>query len=230
MTDLVTVPRSVSAEATHFRWLCPLCGGAVQVASCEAHCELQGHAFAQLAGIWRFLPEPDLRQYAEFEQQYALVRRAEGWGKPDGQYFRSLPQVAADDPQACIWRQRVSSFQALLQRVVQPLEAARQRPLAILDLGAGNCWLAHRLAARGHHVAAVDVRTGELDGLGAHVWYGGAPDDRAAFIPVQAAFDRLPFASDQADLVIFNAALHYSTDFHCTISESLRVLRQDGRV
>lgn len=202
----------------------------MRVSSSAARCELQGHAFAQIAGIWRFLPEPDLRQFAEFEQQYELVRRAEGWGKPDCEYFRSLPEVAAGDPQAPIWRQRVGSFQALLQQMVQPLEAARQRPLTILDLGAGNCWLAHRLAARGHHVAAVDVRTGELDGLGAHIWYGGAPGGQAAFMPVQAGFDHLPFAGDQVDLVIFNASLHYSTDLHCTIGETLRVLRADGQV
>ena len=228
MTDLLTIPRLAPGPAAHFRWRCPLCGGTVRLSSPEARCEVQGHAFSQVAAVWRFLPEPTRRQYAEFERQYTRVRAAEGWGKPDCQYFRGLPEVVDGDPQGHIWRQRAGSYQAMLEQVLQPLEAARQRPLTILDLGAGNCWLAHRLAARGHHVAAVDVRTGELDGLGAHIWYGDAHAGQAAFLPVQAEFDRLPFASDQADLVIFNASLHYSADCGVTLAESRRTLRSDG--
>jgi SAM-dependent methyltransferase len=47
-------------------------------------------------------------------------------------------------------------------------------------------------------------------------------------LPLQAEFDRLPIATSQVDLVIFNAALHYSTDYLTTLSEALRVLRADG--
>lgn len=230
MTDPAAVHCLAPTEATPFRWRCPRCGGAVRVSADEARCGTQGHAFARTAGIWRFLSEPGLRHFAVFERQYTQVRCAEGWGKPEHQYYRRLPEVAADDPQAPIWRQRVGSFRALLQRVVLPLEAERRRPLTILDLGAGNCWLAYRLAGRGHNVAAVDVRTDELDGLGAQRWYSARSDARPAFTAVQAAFDRLPFADDQADLVIFNASLHYSTDVACTLGETVRVLRPDGRV
>jgi SAM-dependent methyltransferase len=189
------------------------------------------HTFRQVGGIWCFLPEARRQTYAQFEQQYETVRAAEGWGKPDRQYFLALPEVAAVDPQTAIWRQRAGSFRALIEQVLQPLERERRRPLTVLDLGAGNCWLAHRLASRGHRVAAVDVRTGELDGLGAHAWYGNADGSgEAAFTPVQAEFDRLPFAGDQADLVIFNASLHYAVDYTITLRETLRVLRQAGRV
>ncbi|HEY8741801.1 MAG TPA: methyltransferase domain-containing protein, partial [Chloroflexota bacterium] len=227
-TDLLTAPRLAPGRAAHFRWRCPLCSSPVRLSLPEARCEGQGHAFSQVGGTWRFLSEPATQQYAEFERQYTLVRAAEGWGKPDGPYFRRLPAVADGDPQRHIWRQRAASFQALLEHVLQPVESARQRPLTILDLGAGNCWLAHRLAARGHQVAAVDVRTGELDGLGAHIWYGDGHAGQAAFLPVQAEFDRLPFAGNQADLVVFNASLHYSADYTVTLAESQRTLRSDG--
>jgi SAM-dependent methyltransferase len=46
--------------------------------------------------------------------------------------------------------------------------------------------------------------------------------------PVQAEFDRLPFDRGQADLAIFNASLHYSTNYETTLREALRVLREDG--
>jgi SAM-dependent methyltransferase len=110
--------------------------------------------------------------------------------------------------------------------VLAPREAQLRRPLRILDLGAGNCWLSHRLAQRGHHVAAVDVSTDSRDGLGAHIWYELAD----TFVPIQAEFDRLPFAADQMDVAVFNASLHYSTDCARTLTEAMRVLRRDGCV
>ncbi len=45
---------------------------------------------------------------------------------------------------------------------------------------------------------------------------------------MQAEFDRLPFTEHQADLIIFNASLHYSTHYEITLAEALRVLRPDG--
>ena len=40
-------------------------------------------------------------------------------------------------------------------------------PIRVLDVGAGNSWLSHRLASFGHQVVAVDRLDDELDGLGA---------------------------------------------------------------
>src|SRR5437868_5658951 len=62
-----------------------------------------------------------------------------------------------------------------------PAEA--RRSLRILDLGAGNGWLANRLAERGHRVIAVDLLDDPLDGLGAARHYA------AAFSALLAEFD-----------------------------------------
>ena len=51
-----------------------------------------------------------------------------------------------------------------------------------------------------------------------------------AFPRFQAEMDCLPFADAQFDLVVFNAALHYSTHPYTTLRESLRCLRQDGHL
>jgi ubiquinone/menaquinone biosynthesis C-methylase UbiE len=96
--------------------------------------------------------------------------------------------------------------------------------LSVLDLGAGNGWLSHRLAQRGHLVAAVDIMVNDFDGLGVHRHY------EAFFTPVQAEFDGLPFTSSQFDLVIFNASFHYSTQYSRTLREALRVLRPESPV
>jgi SAM-dependent methyltransferase len=47
---------------------------------------------------------------------------------------------------------------------------------------------------------------------------------------MQAEFDRLPLSDGAADLVIFNASLHYSTDYAVTLGEALRVLVRGGSV
>ena len=65
---------------------------------------------------------------------------------------------------------------------------------------------------------------GTLQGVGAH------RRSDAAFVSVQAEFDRLPFPSGLVDLVVFNASLHYSADYLATLREALRVLRPGGTV
>jgi SAM-dependent methyltransferase len=112
------------------------------------------------------------------------------------------------------------------------LAARWARPLRILDLGAGNCWLAYRLTERGHQVAAIDLSVDPLDGLGAHIWYRPelARAGRTPFTLIQAEYDRLPLPSHGVDVALFNASLHYSTDCRVTLREALRVLAPEGTV
>jgi SAM-dependent methyltransferase len=143
---------------------------------------------------------------------------------PDPLYFRSLPDVSEDDPHRDIWRRRASSLQVLLERVVTPARRLLARPLIVVDVGAGNCWLSHRLATSGDMVVAIDISDDRLNGLGAVEWY----EPIAGVLPILAEFDALPLVDGCADLVIFNASLHYSTDSLCTMREALRVLRRGG--
>ncbi len=108
--------------------------------------------------------------------------------------------------------------------MVEPLSHELARPLHILDLGAGNGWLSYRLALAGHALAAVDLMSNRRDGLGAHVHYD------IAFTLVQAEYGRLPFAAGGFDLVIYNASLHYATDYQATLAEGLKALSPGGRL
>jgi SAM-dependent methyltransferase len=159
---------------------------------------------------------------AQFAREYRTVRRAEGWGSHDGAYYRALPFQDLTGRFPGIWRIRARSYKTFIQHVVEPLERLTARSLKILDLGAGCGWLAHRLAQRGHWVAAIDLLDDPLDGLGASKHYGTAVQ------PLLAEFNRLPLSSGLADLAIFNASLHYSTDYSATLRETLRVLRPRG--
>ena len=176
-------------------------------------------------GIWRFLTAEQHAEVEDFLQRYQTVRTAEGWGTDDASYYRALPEAPVGDPHRAVWRERARAFRTFRDRVLARSESELGRPLQILDLGAGNGWLARRLAARGHSVAAVDLSDHPTDGLGAWHYYG-----ESRFTPVQASFDCLPFADGQADLVVFNASLHYSVDLSQSLGEALRVLRAGGRV
>jgi SAM-dependent methyltransferase len=158
---------------------------------------------------------------AQFVREYRAVRRAEGWGSPDPAYYAALPYRDLTGRYTEIWHIRARSYDTFLTRVLRPLEP---ECLTILDLGAGNGWLSARLARRGHATIALDVLDDPLDGLRTIRHYA----ENARPLPVLAEFDRLPLPARSVDLVIFNASLHYSTDYTRTLEESLRALRESG--
>ncbi len=208
-----------------FSFTCPRCRGALQPLGPEAlTCPAEGLRFDCLDGIWRFLLPERQAHYAQFIREYETVRRQEGRGAADSAYYRALPYRDLSGRLSADWRIRAASFEAFLKRVLAPLERRTGRPLAGLDLGAGNGWLSGRLALRGHAVAAVDLAVNNFDGLGCHQFHA------APFTPLQAEFDRLPLPDQAFDLVVFNASLHYSESYPDTLSESLRVLRPGGKL
>jgi len=121
------------------------------------------------------------------------------------------------------WR---DAFEAFTRRVVRPMARAAGRPLDMLDLGAGNGWLAARLAIEGHRGLAIDIRDDDVDGLGA----ARALLDGSGFERAVANFDALPVADRSIDIAAFNASLHYSTGLATTLGEAARKIRTGGRI
>jgi len=97
----------------------------------------------------------------------------------------------------------------------------------VLDLGAGNGWLCYRLALQGHWCVALDWRRDAVDGLGAAAAYRDHLP--ASFPRVAASFDGIPLAR-AFDIVVFNAAIHYSSSLAQTIAEAARVTFPGGCV
>jgi len=183
-----------------------------------ATCETCQQTFARREDTWCFLPPSREREFADFRREYQTVRADEGWGALDASYYRALPHVDQDDPQRNIWCIRECSFERLLRLI------GNGKPLKILDVGAGNGWLANQLARQGHTLAALDLADDSRDGLGARVHY------ETSFEAYQAEFDRMPFGEAQFDVVIFNAALHYADALSVTLREARRVMRSDGSI
>lgn len=161
-----------------------------------------------------------------FAAEYARHRAAEGRGHA-GDELMALPYLRTG-PLARQWGVRVRSFEALMRDVVQPLTVRQGRPLAVLDLGAGNGWLSWRLAREGHSAIALDIREDEVDGLGAAHALAARSAGRMRLCP--GSFDAIPLASASVDLAVFNAALHYALDLSTVLAEAARVVRPGGRL
>jgi SAM-dependent methyltransferase len=199
---------------------CPVCRAELESGADGWTCLGCAAEYALLDGIGRFLPPDRAAHYEAFLRDYTTVRMAEGRGHENPSYFRRLPEPTEGDPLSAQWAMRAKSW-SVLQRLLVP-----QGPpsLRVVDVGAGMGWLSNRVAQRFHDAAAVDLTVDPADGLGAARHFG------SEFGRFQAEMDALPFAAGAADLVIFNASLHYSTGLEHTLAEALRVLAPNGRL
>ncbi len=159
-----------------------------------------------------------------FLEDYVKIRHAEGRGSQDAAYYFALPYRDVTGRLNDQWKIRGASYRYLERKVLPAIERRAARPLRIADLGAGNCWMSYRLALRGHRPVAIDILTDPLDGLAAGVHY----QQQTAFPRLNAEFDTLPVATASIDLAIYNASIHYSTDYRRTLTEVRRCLRPDG--
>lgn len=202
---------------------CPHCRSLLGPSSAEAdqlQCSSCLKRYERRNGVWNLLAPARSEYFAPFLRDYAQIRHAEGRGSCYPEYYRRLPDFDPSAPLSWQWSMRRRTFEtfcsSLLPRIGDQLR--------IVDLGAGVGWMSHRLATLGHSPCAVDILDDELDGLGAARHYN--PD----WPRLRAEFDRLPLPDGDVDVALFNASLHYSVDYHLTLSEALRVLRPGGSI
>lgn len=163
---------------------------------------------------------------SRFREAYGAHRAAEGRAL-DTPSLLALPYLTTG-PQAKQWSVRARSYDAFVARVLRPLHVERGRALTVLDVGAGNAWLSARAAREGHQAIAIDVRSDAVDGLGAGAPFVATSEGRLQRIA--GSFDALPVMDASADIIVFNASLHYAVDLVATLAESCRVLRSGGRI
>jgi len=233
-TQSVAKPINARGSSDTLSLRCPVCGGAMgsvlrvslsqQVDSIRCgNCRFE---MRSESGIWDALPPARKARFQRFIQQYESVRAAEGRGGNGRLYYAELPFHDATGRHASQWHIRSRSFRYFEREILRSLERKHQRPLVVFDLGAGNGWLSYRLTLRGHFCVAVDLLVNEFDGLAAASHYAPLlPHPLTCF---RAEVDRLPFANEQGDCVIFNASLHYSENYARTLAEALRCLRVGG--
>ncbi len=158
-----------------------------------------------------------------FLEEYEQVRIAEGRGEGGVERARDLPWPGAEMRFAWEWWQRAASYDCLLDVLRARAGAVSLR---VLDLGAGVGWLSRRLAFEGHRPLAIDLSDHARVGLGVAARLGA--DREAPFDCLLADFDRLPLVAARADVVVFNASLHYAPEPASSLREALRVMATGG--
>ncbi len=161
-----------------------------------------------------------------FAGEYSRHRAAEGRGYSGRELF-DLPYIMTG-AFASQWAVRARTFEAFMGRVLAPMARLQRPPLKLLDLGAGNGWLSHRVASTGHRAFALDIRDDSLDGLGAAAPFVRRYPDLIECLV--APFDAIPLPSGSIDIALFNASLHYATDLRAVLREAQRVTRPGGRI
>lgn len=192
-------------------------------------CSVCNFTLTRIDGIWRALPSKQLEQIESGLSAYESVRKAEGRWSEQPDFYLALPWRDLTGRFSHQWQIRARSFRFLQQRILPRIVSMLcRKSLRILDLGAGNCWMSYRLAQMGHTPVAVDISISPLDGLGAARHY--RQSGLQQFACFHAAMDRLPFASAQFDVAIYNASFHYAHDYPEVLREARRVLRPGGAV
>ena len=234
-------PRAAMPSATpllppYVRLRCPTCTAALTPVTYHALGKMHeqivcAECFAvmpQKQGIWLALAANRESYFRHFIQDYETVRKAEGRGSDDPQFYLSLPYCDRTELHSWQWGIRSRTYKHIERTILPAIAAKVVQPLAVLDLGAGNGWLSYRLATLGHRPVAVDLQTNAFDGLGAAVHYQHALP--MLFPRFQAEVDRLPFGDSQFDCAIFNASFHYSENYDRTLAEAIRCLRPGGTI
>lgn len=222
--ELGRSPRPLGEEP-EWNLLCPECGGVAFVAGVFLHCPAEGRRYPTLDGVLPLLSRSRRRQLAPFLAAYRIVRRAEGWGG-EASYYLDLPFRDRTGRHRAIWKLRARSFRAALREIGSAFGAA---PLQVLDLGAGNCWFAARLARLGHRVLAIDVHLDDQDGLRAFDRYRHRLPHSCGLVQrAQADLEALALGSGQFDVVVANGSLHYAAELSRPVREAYRLLRAGG--
>src|ERR1700742_2585160 len=97
----------------------------------------------------------DREMRRQFLKDYARIRRAEGRGSSDPEYFRALPYRDLTGKNAGQWEIRARTYRHFENLILPSIEKEAGRPLDILDLGAGNGWMSYRLSLRDHRPVAL---------------------------------------------------------------------------
>lgn len=215
---------------------CPSCGAEIYAVSYRSlarehdsiPCRGCSYVFTQNQGIWLALAPDRQQHFARFIREYEKVRKAEGRGSEDAEFYLSLPYRDTTGRNSWQWDIRKHTYRHIERHILPELRGPSNSSLTILDLGAGNGWLSYRLAALGDRTVAVDLLINEFDGLSAAIHYQCALPE---FFPrFQAELDRLPFAEGQFDCVIFNASFHYSENYERTLAEAIRCACPGGTI
>lgn len=175
-----------------------------------------GHRFGQDEnGVLVLLAAAFAPRLAAFETRLRAIRAAEGRRLLDPGLYPQLPFAPAlrHDHE---WRLRGHDWRLVARHL------ARRQGVRILDIGAWNGWLSHRLAGLGHDAVAIDYFADPYDGLGARRWYG------SQWTAIQMNLNDLAILPAGFDLVILNRCLQFQPDPPAFVAAAADLLAPGG--
>lgn len=194
--------------------LCPECEALL---SAEWVCP-NGHAWPLVDGVRRCVNAELSRTLDPFLEAFQDHRTVRDQRIMEPALFHRLPEAGVDrDPG--LWNLRKYDLD-LIGRLL--FERAPSGGWRILDVGAWNGWLSHRLSAMGHRVTATDVFIDPHDGLGAVRHY---PHQ---FMAVQADQERLHLFEGPFDMVVAQRCAGYFVDLRRSIQQLQALVAPGG--
>jgi len=154
-----------------------------------------------------------------FEELYLRLREKERRIYTDEE-VAALPEIKETHPHYAEWQMRKQSAQRLISHLQK-----KQRPLKILEVGCGNGWLSHCLAAIPESkVIGADINFTEIQ-QAANVFQ---------HIPnlhfVYSAIDADTFEEKQFDTIVFAASIQYFPSLPAIVNSALKLLRPNGEI
>jgi 2-polyprenyl-3-methyl-5-hydroxy-6-metoxy-1,4-benzoquinol methylase len=173
--------------------LCPSCREPLD--SSELVCA-NHHQYGRQHGVLVLLEDVFAEKLRTFTAAFSEARAADNKRLLDTSAYEKLPFIA---PVGEAWEWRMRRYDLA---VIEKLLAGRGRQ-RILDIGAWNGWLSHRLAAGGHEVTAVDYFIDPYDGLAAKQFYS------TTWQAIQMDLTDLSILDRQYHVVILNRCLQF---------------------
>jgi len=158
--DLFPQPDQSGQDPLPVEFVCPSCREVLVVDREGWYCKREDLRFSPDGGIPSFLLPRRKEALQKFLDAYKQIRKTEGWGGPGS--CEELPYRDRGGKHRWIWSIRARTFDCFLSHLSQRFPNGHAR---LLDLGAGNCWLALRMAEREFTVVALDINLDAYDGL-----------------------------------------------------------------
>ncbi len=176
---------------------CPYCSTEVNLRS--GVCE-KAHRFPLKNRVLTLFTEEYDRKYSPFEKKFQVYRDNKSLRILDSKVYDSLPFVS-DKKHPGNWKPKQIDFKLICKLL------GDRKGQEVLDWGAWNGWLSHRLAARGNKVYSVAYFSDSYDGLGAIDHYTNSD-----WLPVQMDMERYDLLDGKLDAIIVNRNLNYMSD------------------
>jgi SAM-dependent methyltransferase len=173
-----------------------------------------GHQFSRHHEVLALLEDGFAAELGAFLRRFEPIRASQNKRLLDPAAYERLPC----GPDHHEWRARRYDL-AVIRRLLRA-----RPPSRILDIGAWNGWLSHRLAQDGHALTGIDYFADRHDGLGARGFY------RTAWRAIQMDLLDLGLLDEQYDVVIINRCLQFMPDPLAYVRSARQLLAPGGQL